>query len=76
MVEFLRKSESRGDKIARVLLNSHHQIYQFTLILYGVSVHCDGGRLSVLSPFIEKSMAHIISKNEYFLYIVCWKDES
>ena len=39
IVEFLRKFESRGIKIARVnsiLITKIHQIYQFTLILYGV----------------------------------------
>ena len=36
MVEFLRKFESRGDKLLE--LNSHHQIYQFTLILYGIGI--------------------------------------
>ena len=40
IVEFLRKSESSSDKITRVL-NLHHQIYQFTLILYGVGVCFD-----------------------------------
>ena len=30
------------------------KIYQFTLILYGVAVHCDRGRFSVHSLFIEK----------------------
>ena len=38
-VEFLRKSENRGDKIVPV--NSIHQIYQFTLILHGVGVRSD-----------------------------------
>ena len=56
MVEFLRKYESCGIKIARVKLNSHHQIYQFTLILYGVGVRCHRVRFYVPSPFIEKSM--------------------
>ena len=36
MVEFLRKFENRGIKIYLVKLNSHHQIFQFNLILYGV----------------------------------------
>ena len=36
MVEFLRKSESRGDKISGVN-SSHHQIYQFPKILYGIN---------------------------------------
>ena len=40
MVEFLRKSESVAIKWLK-LLNSHYQIYQFTLILYDVGVHCD-----------------------------------
>ena len=38
MVEFLRKSESRGNKIARGNSIRIIQIYQFTLILYDVSV--------------------------------------
>ena len=40
MVEFLRKSESRGDKSPRVL-NSHHKIYQFSFDLYSVGFRCD-----------------------------------
>ena len=36
MVEFLRKFEHRSIKIARVNSIRIHQIYQFTLILYGV----------------------------------------
>ena len=39
MVKFLRKFENPGIKIARV--NSYHQIYQFTLILYDVGVRYD-----------------------------------
>ena len=38
MVEFLRKSGSLGDKIAR---NLRHQISQFTVILFGVEVRYD-----------------------------------
>ena len=34
MIEFLRKFEIRGIKIARV--NSIHQIHELTLILHGV----------------------------------------
>ena len=59
MIEFLRKLENRGIKIAREL-DSYHQINKFTvftLIVYGVVVHCDRMRFSVHSPFIEKSMA-------------------
>ena len=35
------KSKGRGDKICYSKLNSRYQIYQFTLILYGVAVRCD-----------------------------------
>ena len=38
MLVFLWKFENRGIKIAPCLLNLLHQIYQFTLILYGVGV--------------------------------------
>ena len=37
MIEFLSKSESRGDKIYLM----HNQTNQFTFILYGVEVRCD-----------------------------------
>ena len=45
--------ESRGNKTARVL-NSHHQIYQLTLILYGVEVryHTDIFKLTATAQFI------------------------
>ena len=61
MVEFLRKFENPGIKIARV--NSYHQIYQFTLILYDVGVLYDRVRLSVHRPFIEKYMVGARSTN-------------
>ena len=32
MVEFLKKFENRGIKIASVKLDSYHEIYQFTVI--------------------------------------------
>ena len=38
MVEFLRKSKSRGIKIALVYLIRIPQIYQFSIIWYGVVV--------------------------------------
>ena len=64
MIEFLRKFENRGIKIARV--NSIHitksfNLQLFTLIVYGVRVRCDRRRFSVHGPFIEKSMAYTIS---------------
>ena len=61
MVNFLKKYESHGDKIDRVnWLNWHHQIYQFTSILFGAGVRCDRCRFSMHSPFIEKSMCQCI----------------
>ena len=56
MVEFLRKYESRGDKITRVNLI---RITKSTFILYGVEVRYDKIfkiAACVRSPFIEKSM--------------------
>ena len=41
MVKFLRKLQSRGDKIARVTSILIIKINQFTLILYGIDVRCD-----------------------------------
>ena len=58
MVEFLRKFENRGIKIAPV--NSILITKSIDLVIYfnfdGVGVRCDRRRFSVLSPFIEKSM--------------------
>ena len=58
MIEFLRKFENRGIKVAQVIsiLISKSINLEFTLILYGVWVHCDRRRFSGHSPFIEKSM--------------------
>ena len=59
MVEFLRKFKNRGIKITRVnsiLITKSSNLQLFTFILYGVGVRCDRRRISVLSPFIEKSM--------------------
>ena len=59
MVEFLRKFDNRGVKIARVnsiLITKSINLNFFNLILYGVGVRCDRRRFSVLGPFIEKSM--------------------
>ena len=56
MVEFLRKSDGHGYKIARVNSILVAKINQYTLILYSVGVRCDRGRFWVHSPFIEKSI--------------------
>ena len=59
MIEFPRKFENRGIKIARVnsiLITKSMNLQLFTVMLYGVGVCCDLGRFSVHSPFIEKSM--------------------
>ena len=59
MVEFFRKFENRGIKIAQVksiLITKSINLQLFTLILSGVGVRWDRRRYSVLSPFIEKSM--------------------
>ena len=45
IVEFFRKSESRGDEIVRV--NSTNSLYQFTLIFYGAVVYI------VMSTFLN-----------------------
>ena len=66
MIEFLRKFENRGIKIARVkaifIVKSINLLF-FTSIFYGVGVRCDRRRFSVLSPFIEK----FIGNNYIFL---------
>ena len=59
MVEFLRKFENRGIKIARVnliLITKSINLQFATLILYGIMVRCYRRRFSVHIPFIEKSM--------------------
>ena len=48
MFEFLRKLQSQGDKISRVN-TIRYQIYQLTLIFYGVAVGCHKGRFTVHS---------------------------
>ena len=59
MIEFLRQFKNYGIKIARVnpiLITKSINLQLFSLILYGVGVHCDLRWFSMLSPFIEKSM--------------------
>ena len=59
IIEFLRKFENRGIKIARVnsiFITKFINLQLFTLILYSVGVRCDRRRFSVLSPFMEKSI--------------------
>ena len=62
MLAFLGKFENRGIKIALGLLNLHHQIYQYTLILYGI-----GGPFDV---DIFKLTAHAQSINSESLCTV------
>ena len=60
MIEFFTKFENRCIKIARInsiLIIESRNLQLDTLILYGFGVRCDLRRFSVLSPFIEKSMA-------------------
>ena len=64
MIEFLRKFENRGTKIAwvnSILITKSINLELFILILYGVAVRCDPERVSVLNPFIEKSMTKAIN---------------
>ena len=59
MIEFLRKFENRGTKIARVssiFIAKSINLQLVTLILYRVEVRCDQRRFSMLSPLIEKSL--------------------
>ena len=71
MVEFLRKFENCGIKIAKVniiLVITSINLQLFTLILFGVGQGCWGPVVMltflnlppVLSPFIEKSMCKYI----------------
>ena len=63
MIEFLRKFENRGIKIARVnsiLIAKSINLQFLTLILYVVGVRCDRSRFSADIPFIEKSMVEVI----------------
>ena len=65
MIEFLRKIENRCTKIVRVnsnLIPKSINFMSFTLILWGVGARCDRKRFKVHSPFIEKSMGHLIRK--------------
>ena len=62
MIEFLKKCENRGIKIARlnsILITKFINLQLFSLILYGVGVRCDRRRLPVLSLLIEKSMFEV-----------------
>ena len=62
MVEFFRKFENYGIKIARVnsiLITKSIKLQFFTIILYGVEVRCDRRRFFMHSPFIEKSMVRL-----------------
>ena len=59
MVEFLRKFENRGIKIARdnsISITKSINLPLFTLILFGIWVRCDRRRFSVLCPLIETSV--------------------
>ena len=59
MIEFFKKFDNFGIKIARVnsiLISKTINLQLFILILFGAGVRCDRRRFSVLSPFIEKSM--------------------
>ena len=60
MIEFFKKIENRGIKIARVnyiLITNSLNLQLLTFILYGVGVRCDRlRRFSVHSLFIEKSV--------------------
>ena len=58
MIEFLRKFENRSIKFARILITKSINL---VLILYGLGVRFDLRRISVLSPFIEKSMPELLS---------------
>ena len=80
MIEFLRKFEYRGIKIALVnliLITKSINLLFFALILYGVGVCCDRRRFSVHCPFIEKSMTEhtkfhrqqtLLTKSLNFIY--------
>ena len=59
MIDFLKKFENRGIKIARVssiLITKSIKFTVFPLILHGVGVRCDRRRFSGHSPFIEVYM--------------------
>ena len=59
MIEFLRKFENRSVKINpinSIIITKSINLQLFTFILYGFGVSSDLMRLSVLCPFIEKSM--------------------
>ena len=69
MIEFLKKIEKRGIKIARVnsiFTAKSFNLLLFTLILYVVGVRCDRSRFSVHRLFIEKSMELYI-----YIYFIC-----
>ena len=63
MVEFLRKFENRGIKIARVnsiIITNFINLELITLILYGVGVRCDQKRFSVLKKTIFRDFPCLI----------------
>ena len=63
LIEFLRKFDNRGIKIARVnsiLVTKSTTFQLFTLILFDAEVRCDRRRFSVFSPLTEKSMEYDI----------------
>ena len=64
MVEFLRKSETRGDRILRV---NSIRITKSIIILffYGVALRCDKWRFSMYSPSIEKTMIFRIKTRKF-----------
>ena len=71
-LQFLRKFENRGIKIARVksiLILKSINLQLFTLILYGVGIRCDQRQFFVLSRFIEKSMVLYVYIN--FMHNIC-----
>ena len=68
-IEVLRKFENLGIKNAPVnsiLITKSVDLQLFTLILYSFRVRCDHMRFSVLSPFMEMSMAIAVLKGTCF----------
>ena len=65
VVEFPRKLENRGIKIARVnsIITKSIDLDLFTLILKGAGGSLRSKTILALSPFIEKSMA-----NRFFMF--------
>ena len=72
-IEVLRKFENLGVKNARVnsiLITKSVDLQLFTLLLCSFRVRCDHMRFSVLSPFMEMSMA-IAVLNVTFFFLQC-----